>query len=312
MSERLDKFVADRFQLSRRAAREAVERGQVDVGGERQVDPGFEVEPEAEETVTFEPNRPRIGTIDRRLNVMYEDRDIMIVDKPAGLLVQPTPMRERDTLLERAGRYLIHKKGVKKPYVGIVHRIDQLTSGVILLVTNPRALRPFQELFRTHTIERDYLAVVEGVYLTSEGRIDLPLVEDAGDNRRGVSRDPDRGVPATTHFRVVESYGTVASLVSVRLETGRTHQIRIHLAAVDHAVVGDQVYGRRNRPKFPIKFRRQALHAAALGFNHPMSGRSMRVDAPLPADMTSLVDQLSHEYGAVKTAPSSVGDAIHP
>lgn len=310
MPERLDKLVAERFQLSRRAAREAVERGQVDVEGERQVDPGFEVEAEA--AVTFDPNRPRIGTLDRRLNVMYEDRDILIVDKPPGLLVQPTPARERDTLLERAGRYLIHKRGVKKPYVGIVHRIDQLTSGVILLVINPRALRPFQDLFRTHTIERDYLAVVEGVYLTPEGRIDLPLVEDAGDNRRGVSRDPDRGVPATTHFRVVESYGTVASLIGVRLETGRTHQIRIHLAAVDHTVVGDPVYGRRNRPKFPIKFPRQALHAAALGFNHPMSGKPMRVDAPLPADFTGLVDQLTHDYGAVKTAPTVAGDAIHP
>jgi 23S rRNA pseudouridine1911/1915/1917 synthase len=310
MPERLDKLAAERFQLSRRAAREAIERGPIDVAGERQVDPGLEVEPDA--AVTFDPNRPRIGTVDRRLTVLYEDRDILLVDKPAGLLVQPTPARERDTLLERAGRYQLHKRGVKKPYVGIVHRIDQQTSGVMLLVTNPRALRPFQELFRAHTIERDYLSVVEGVFLTPEGSIDFPLVEDAGDNRRGVSRDPDRGVPATTHFRVIESYGTVASLVGIRLETGRTHQIRIHLAAIDHAVVADAVYGRRNRPKFPIRFPRHALHAAALGFNHPMSGKPMRVDAAPPADFAGLVDQLTHDHGAVKIAPAVVGDSIQP
>ena len=295
MTERLDKLVAERFKLSRRSAREAIERGQVDVGGERRVDPAGQFEPDAE--IAFNPNRPRIGTEDRRLKVLYEDRDLLIVDKPAGLLVQPTQLRERDTLLERAGRYQIHKRGIKKPYVGIVHRIDQLTSGVILLVTNPRALRPFQELFRTHTIERDYLAVVEGVFLTPEGSIDLPLVEDAGDNRRGVSRDPGRGVPATTHFKLLETYGTTASLVSIRLETGRTHQIRIHMAAIDHAIVGDPVYGRRGRPKFPIDFPRQALHAAALGFNHPFSGQPIRVDAPPPADFTGLVDQLKHDYG---------------
>lgn len=299
MTERLDKIVAERFQLSRRAAREAVERGQVDVAGVRTVDPAETVAPEVE--IGFHPNRPRLDTAVKRLDVLYEDRDILIVDKPAGLLVQPTPLKERDTLLERAGRYQIHKRGVKKPYVGIVHRIDQQTSGVILLVTNPRALRPFQDLFKTHTIERDYLSVVEGVFLTPQGSIDLPLVEDAGDNRRGVSRDPSRGVPAQTHFKVLESYGTTASLVSIRLETGRTHQIRIHLAALDHTVVGDQVYGRRGRPKFPIAFPRQALHATALGFNHPLSGRSIRVDAALPADMSGLIDELKHEYGAVKT-----------
>lgn len=297
MAERLDKLVAERFKLSRRSAREAIERGQVDVGGERRVDPAGQFEADAE--IAFNPNRPRIGTEDRRLKVLHEDRDLLIVDKPAGLLVQPTQMRERDTLLERAGRYLIHKRGVKKPYIGIVHRIDQQTSGVVLLVTNPRALRPFQELFRTHTIERDYLAVVEGVFLTPEGSIDLPLVEDAGDNRRGVSRDPSRGVPATTHFKVVESYGTTASLASIRLETGRTHQIRIHMAAIDHTVVGDPVYGRRGRPSFPIHFPRQALHAAALGFNHPFSGQPIRVDAPVPSDFAALVDQLKHDYGVV-------------
>ncbi len=307
MSDRLDKIVAERFRLSRRAARQAIERGRVDVDGQTRVDPAFEPGPDA--TVTHEPNRPRPGAVDRKIEVLYEDRDVLIVDKPAGLLVQPTPAGERDTLLERAGRYQIHKRGVKKPYVGIVHRIDRDTSGAVLLVTNPKALRPFQELFRGHDADREYLAVVEGVFLTVEGRVEMPIVQDAGDNRRGVSRDPERGASAATRFRVIESYGTLASLVSLRLETGRTHQIRIHMAALDHTVVGDAVYGRRGRRKFPIPFPRQALHAASLGFTHPVTGEPVRVEAPRPADFAGLVDQLTRDHGA---SPTTVADATHP
>ena len=302
MKHRLDKRVAEQFKLSRRGVREAIVRGQIDVDGERRLDPALEIE-ETEE-LAYNPNRPRPEVAERNLRVLYEDRDILIIDKPTGLLTQPTQARERDTLLERAGKYLTRKRGVTRPYVGVVHRIDQLTSGVILVVIAPCALRPFQNLFRTHTIERNYLAVVEGVFLTPSGRIDLALVGDAGDGRRGTAREPGEGTPATTHFHVVESYGRAASLVACRLETGRTHQIRIHLAAVGHPVVGDAVYGRRGRAPFPIKFPRQALHAAALGFVHPLSGQPIRVDAPLPSDFVALTDELKHKFGVTRIAPA--------
>jgi 23S rRNA pseudouridine1911/1915/1917 synthase len=301
MKNRLDKLVSEQFQLSRQRAREAILRGQIDVAGERRLDPSCEVAPGEE--LAYNPNRPRPEVAARNLKVLYEDRDILIIDKPTGLLTQPTQARERDTLVERAGRYLSKKRGVDRPYVGVVHRIDMQTSGVILVVISPRALRPFQNLFRTHTIERDYLAVVEGVFLTPSGSIDLPLVADAGDGRRGVTREPEQGVSATTHFRVVESYGRVASLVACQLETGRTHQIRIHLASTDHPVVGDAVYGRRGRPAFPIRFPRQALHARALGFIHPLSGQPIRVESPPPADYIALVDELKHKYGVRRIAP---------
>lgn len=150
---RLDKRIAVEFGLSRRASTIAVQRGHVDVAGHTCLDPARDIEPIT--PVTYHPSRPRPETIARRLRVLFEDRDILIVDKPAGLLTQPTPDRERDTLLERgAGRYLSQKRGLASPYVGIVHRIDKLTSGVILLVCSPRALRPFQGLFRSHAIER--------------------------------------------------------------------------------------------------------------------------------------------------------------
>ena len=148
---RLDKRIAQLFGLSRRGSQEAVRQGQVDVNGEPCLEPALEVEPQAQ--LVYHANRPRAGTTARRLHVLYEDPQILIVNKPARVLTQPTPARERDTLLERAGRYLARKHGHKRPYVGIVHRLDQDTTGVILMVTNARALRPFQAMFRAHAIE---------------------------------------------------------------------------------------------------------------------------------------------------------------
>jgi 23S rRNA pseudouridine1911/1915/1917 synthase len=295
MPMRLDKWIAEHHGLSRRSAQEAIRRGQVDVEGHCCLEPGQEVE--ATTAVSFEPNRPRVGTAARKLEVLYEDRHILIVNKVAGLLTQPTSNRERDTLLERAGRYLMRKRGIQQPYVGIVHRLDKDTTGVILLVISSSALRPFQAMFREHAIERNYLAVVEGVFLTGSGRIDLPLVPDRGDGRRGVAAPGEQGAPAVTHFEVLESYGRAASLVSCRLETGRTHQIRIHLAAIGHPVVGDPVYRSRYLPRFADPFARQALHAQALGFVHPISGEALRVEAPMAADLVGLVDELRHRHG---------------
>ena len=292
---RLDKLIAQRYGLSRRGAQEAVRKGQVDVDGERCVNPGHEVE--LASTLVYDPNRPRLGVLSRRLEVLFEDGDILIVNKAVGLLTQPTQARERDTLLERAGRYLSRKHGTVKPYVGIVHRLDRDTTGAILVVTSPRALRPFQAMFRSHAIERSYLAVVEGVFLTSSGRIDNPLVADRGDGRRGVSRRPDEGVPAVTHYQVLESFGQAASLLSCRLETGRTHQIRIHLAEIGHPVVGDPVYGSRPGSKPLVRFDRQALHAQSLGLVHPFTGQAIRVEAPLADDLIELLAELRSRFG---------------
>jgi 23S rRNA pseudouridine1911/1915/1917 synthase len=150
--------------------------------------------------------------------------------------------RERDTLLERAGRYLARSRGVNRPYVGIVHRIDRNTSGVVLLVCSPRSLRPFQSLFRTHSIERSYVAVVEGAVEPVSGTIDRPLVVDRGDGRRGTSRRGEPGARAITHYELIEGFGGTAAQLVCRLETGRTHQIRIHLAEAGHPVVGEPVY----------------------------------------------------------------------
>jgi 23S rRNA pseudouridine1911/1915/1917 synthase len=288
---RLGKLVAIRFGLSRRAGLEAVRRGRIDVGGQVCLDPGREIAPADE--LSYNPGRPRPDRAARRLDVLYQDPTILVVDKPAGVLTQPSPARERNSLLERASRYLARKHGHKRPYIGIVHRLDRDTSGAILLVTASPALRPFQAVFRAHDVQRRYLAVVEGVVATDSGSIDLTLVKDRGDGRRGVAQGPSRGIPAVTHFEVLERFGRTASLLSCRLETGRTHQIRIHLAEIGHPVVGDPVYRPRSRPRFPLPFPRQALHAIALGFVHPLTGAAIQVEAPLPADLEGLIAKLS-------------------
>ncbi len=232
----------------------------------------------------------------RRLRVLFEDEHVLIVDKPAGVLTQPTPERERDTLLERAGRYLMRSRGGKRPFVGIVHRIDRNTSGVVLLVCSPRSLRPFQSLFRTHSIERSYVAVVEGAIEPPSGTIDRALVVDRGDGRRGTSRRAGEGLRAVTHYELIERFGGTAAQLLCRLETGRTHQIRIHLAEAGHPVVGEPVYRSKTGPPFPVPFPRQALHAQSLGFVHPVTGHTMRIEAPLPDDLANLIKVLRQRY----------------
>ena len=215
---------------------------------------------------------------------------------PPGSSPCPTPDHERDTLLERVGRYLTIRHG-GRPYVGIIHRLDKDTSGALALARSPTALRAFQELFKAHDIERQYLAVVEGAVRRESATIDLPLVADRGDLRRGVARQPGEGRRAVTHYRVVERFGPVATLVACWLETGRTHQIRIHLAEIGHPVVGDKVYRPRSQVKCKATFPRQALHAQTLGFKHPISGDDIRVEVAPPRELASLIEDLRNRYG---------------
>lgn len=292
---RLDKLVSERFGLSRRAAQEAVRNGRVDLGGARCDEPGREVEADA--PVEFFPNRPKARVVAGRLKVLHEDRHVLVVDKPAGVLTLPTSARETDTLLERVGRYLTIRHGLNRPYVGVIHRLDLDTSGALAMARSAEALRAFQALFKAHDIERQYLAVVEGRVGPESGTVNLPLVSDRGDLRRGVARRPGEGRHAVTHYRVVERFGPVATLVACWLETGRTHQIRIHLAEVGHPVVGDTVYRPRNAPRCKAKFHRQALHAQTLGFRHPITGQHVNVEAPPPADLAALIVDLRNRYG---------------
>jgi 23S rRNA pseudouridine1911/1915/1917 synthase len=297
MDIRLDKLVSERFGLSRRAAQEAVRNGRVDVGGERCDEPGRLVAPDA--ALTFDPNRPKARRVVGRqaLRVLHEDRHLLVVDKPAGLATVPSTPDEHDTLVARVGTYLAIRLGVERPYVGVVHRLDRDTSGALAVARTPAARAALQGLFREHAVERQYLAVVEGRVAAGEGTIDRALVTDEGTLRRRLAVEPGEGRPATTLFRVVERFGPVATLLACWLETGRTHQIRIHLAAEGHPVVGDPVYRPRNQPRCKASFHRQALHARTLGFVHPVSGAAVRVEAPIPSDLDALIADLRNRYG---------------
>lgn len=296
MTMRLDKLVAERFILSRRAAQEAIRNGRVELRGERCDEPGLMVAPDDADAVEFFPNRPRERKVATKLRVLFEDRHLIVVDKPAGILTLPTDQREPGTLLERVSRYEAIRHG-GRPYVGVVHRLDKDTSGALVMARSPEALRRMQALLKAHDIERQYLAVVEGSPRREAATIDLPLVTDRGDLRRGVAREPGEGRPAITHYKVVERFGPVASLLACWLETGRTHQIRIHMAEMGHPVLGDKVYRPREQPRCKASFRRQALHARTLGFRHPFTDQTVRVEAPLPAELDALIIDLRNRYG---------------
>jgi 23S rRNA pseudouridine1911/1915/1917 synthase len=289
---RLDQRIANEFALSRRAARDAVRSGRVEVAGEPAAEPGIDV---ADETaVAYFPNRPPRHRVLTRLAVLYEDDDLLIVDKPAGLLSVPTPERESDTLLARVLDYLQHRYR-RRPYAGVVHRLDRDTSGSIVFARSREILHGLQELFRAHDIEREYLAIVEGSPAET-GTLDAELVRDAGLGRRGVARRGEQGRRAVTRYSVRERLRG-ASLVSITLETGRTHQIRIHFAAEGHPVVGDRVYRRRPGEAAVIEAPRQMLHARRLGFTHPRTGAAVRAESPVPEDFEKVLGELRRGAG---------------
>lgn len=303
-SMRLARRVSEQFGLSARAAAEAIRNGRVDLGDEPAHDPGLEIPESA--PVSFHPSRPRARKVQTRLNVLFEDAHLLIVEKPAGVLTLPTEARERDTLLERVSRYLQVRYG-GRPYVGVVHRLDRDTSGTVVIARSGKALRALQQLFRGHDIERQYLAVAEGSLARDEGTIDLPLIAAGkGELRRRVARGPDEaGRHAVTHYKVLDRFGPKATLVACWLETGRTHQIRIHLAAIGHPVAGDPVYKKRRSGGPLVTFERQALHARTLGFVHPFTGERVRVELEPPADFRKLVARLAGAGRVQGQEPSS-------
>jgi 23S rRNA pseudouridine1911/1915/1917 synthase len=285
---RLDQIVSRKFSLSRRKSREYVESGRVEIGGVVCMEPGAAVEESSE--VRLDLNRPAAHKVRTRLTVFHEDDDLLMVEKPAGLLTLPTEGAEKDTLLSRVNSYLQHRFK-KRPYAGVVHRLDKETSGVLVFARNRETLRGLQELFKAHQIERVYLALVEGNVVRESGTAGFDLVRDRGDRRRGVARRGESGLHAVTHFEVKERLRG-ATLLALKLETGRTHQIRVHMAALGHPVVGDRVYRPRTREAPSIAAPRQMLHAARLALAHPGSGKWLAAESPLPEDFRQVLERL--------------------
>ncbi|WP_375392344.1 RluA family pseudouridine synthase [uncultured Sphingomonas sp.] len=228
------------------------------------------------------------------LVVAFEDEHLIVIDKPAGLVVHPAAGNLDGTLvnalLHHCGGSLSGIGGVARP--GIVHRIDKDTSGLIVAAKTDRAHEGLAKQFAAHTIDRVYLAIAAGRPRPAAGKVDAPLARSSADRKKVAI--VAAGKRAVTHYRTLEPLGG-AALVECRLETGRTHQVRVHLASIGHPLLGDPVYGRPGGHKALLArlgFRRQALHAARLGFVHPVAGKPMSFDSAMPADMAELLTAL--------------------
>ena len=274
--------------LSRRKAREVIEKGQVTVDGATALDAGRSVD--GSERIEWDANRPARRRARSTLPLLYEDARILVVDKPPGLLAVPSSpdAQDEDTVLARVHDY-VRRLRPRQPYVGLVHRLDRDTSGALAFALDPEMREALRTLFRHHRIERRYSALVTGVPREDRGEVDLPLRDDYEGGRRGVARTGEPARPALTRWRVVERFPG-AALLEVELETGRQHQIRVHLAHGGWPVLGDSVYGKDVRS--PVRVRRQMLHAQRLGFAHPGTGRTLRVESPPPPDFAKALAAL--------------------
>ncbi|MBX3579704.1 MAG: RluA family pseudouridine synthase [Rhizobiaceae bacterium] len=314
--QRLDQWLTSALgaDWSRSRVQALIKAGAVAVGGTPALEPRRKIA--SGETVTVdlpEPGDPEPQGEPIPLAVLYEDADLIVIDKPAGLVVHPGAGNWTGTLvnalIHHCGDSLSGIGGVKRP--GIVHRLDKDTSGVMVVAKNDRAHAALAEAFADHgrdgDLERAYAALVWGIPARAKGTVDAPLGRAADRTRRAVvpaGRDDARH--AVTHYAVLERFGeqafprAAATLLECRLETGRTHQIRVHMAHIGHPLVGDRDYGQAFRTKANLlpeparsaaeTFPRQALHASLLAFRHPRTGRPMRFDSPLPADMAALLD----------------------
>jgi 23S rRNA pseudouridine1911/1915/1917 synthase len=274
--------------MSRRKARDVIEKGQVSVDGELAREPGREVAETA--AVAFDPNRRALPRARCTLPVLHEDEHVIVVDKPAGLLTVPSApgVHDEDTALRRVQDYARRLKP-RGGYAERVHRLDRDTSGALAFALSREARAGLIETFRHHRIERVYLAIVEGEPADEGGTVDAPLREAWVSGRRGVARPGEEQREARTHWRVRERLPG-AALLEVRLETGRQHQVRAHLAHVGLPVLGDPVYGRPVRGR-PLA-RRPMLHAFRLAFAHPVTGGRVAAESPPPEDFRKVLAAL--------------------
>ena len=297
---RLDRALADAVPtLSRERLKSLIRSGAVEAAGQPVRDPATKVRgEEAFRVAVPEPTAAHNEPQDISLKVVFEDEHLLVVDKPAGLVVHPAAGNLDGTLvnalLHHCGGSLSGIGGVARP--GIVHRIDKDTSGLLVVAKSDVAHEGLARQFAAHSIDRRYLAIVNGVPRSAQGKIDAPLARSAANRKKIAIVEGSRGKRAVTHWRRLQPLRD-AALVECRLETGRTHQVRVHMASIGHPLLGDPVYG-RNRPEHRellnrLNFKRQALHAAHLGFVHPITSAALSFSSEIPDDMQGLFIELA-------------------
>lgn len=302
---RLDKALADATELSRARVQALIAEGRVEINGT----PASSTSAKVREGATFRilvpaPIEAQAQPQDIPLDIAFEDEHLVVVNKPAGMVVHPAAGNPDGTLVnallhhcaKNGGGSLSGIGGVARP--GIVHRIDKDTSGLLVVAKSDAAHEGLAAQFAAHTVHRRYLAVCAGTPNPSSGTIDEKLGRsDASRKKMAVlPKNSSRGKHAVTHYTLLKRLEN-AALIECRLETGRTHQVRVHCASIGHSLLGDPLYGKAPKSLKPLLnqlgFARQALHAAQLGFLHPVLGQEVRFDADLPEDMKELIDELA-------------------
>jgi 23S rRNA pseudouridine1911/1915/1917 synthase len=280
-----------------------IEKGQVSADGRTITEPGHVVPLETK--VVWDPNKKALPRARISLPRLYSDASLVVVDKPAGLLSVPSGpgAEDEDTALRRVQEYAAHLPG-HSGFVGIVHRLDRGTSGVLAFALDHATRAALRTLFRDHRIERRYSALVLGAPEAQEGEITLPIRDAYVGGRRGVARADEASRPALTRWRVVERFPRGA-LLDVELGTGRQHQVRIHLAHIGHPILGDTTYRPPEGTTVALGAPRPMLHARLLSFAHPVTGVSVRATSPLPDDFRRALGTLRAQ--PKRTKERSVG-----
>lgn len=296
---RLDRALAAAVPtLSRERLKALIRSGAVEAAGKAVRDPATRVRGEEALRVAVPEPTPALNEPqDIPLTVVFEDEHLLVVDKPAGLVVHPAAGNLDGTLvnalLHHCGGSLSGIGGVARP--GIVHRIDKDTSGLLVVAKTDVAHEGLAKQFAAHSIDRRYLAIVSGLPKTSQGIVDAPLARSATNRKKIAIVEGNRGKRAVTRWRRLDVLKD-AALVECRLETGRTHQVRVHMASMGHPLIGDPVYGGAGKTHGKLlrelQFHRQALHAAELGFTHPVTKRRLSFSSPMPPDMQELFNRL--------------------
>jgi 23S rRNA pseudouridine1911/1915/1917 synthase len=299
---RLDKALAEATGLSRARVQGLIDEGRVDVAGKTATSASMKVAEGAPFRIILAAAMPAEAQAeDIPLVIAYEDAHLIVVDKPAGMVVHPAVGNVTGTLvnalLHHCRGNLSGINGVARP--GIVHRIDKDTSGLLVVAKSDAAHEGLAVQFAAHTVHRRYIAVCAGVPSPPEGTIEARIGRSDADRKKMtvLPKNSSRGKSAITHYTVIERLGD-AAVIECRLETGRTHQVRVHCASIGHPLLGDPAYGRTPKSLRPLLerlgFARQALHAAELGFIHPLTGEMVQFRSNLPDDMQELIDQLRH------------------
>ena len=287
---RLDKYLAEQFpEQTRSYLQKLIKESQVLVNG-KTVKSGYQLSKGDEVSVTIpEPKELDVEPQKMELDIVYEDEDVILINKPKGMVVHPAPGHTTDTLVNGL---LYHCKdnlsginGVARP--GIVHRIDRDTTGILIVCKNDMSHNSIAAQLKEHSINRRYRALVHGNLKEDTGTVEGPIGRHPVD-RKKMAINERNGKPAVTHYTVLERFGNY-TLIECKLETGRTHQIRVHMTSIGHPLVGDEVYG---PAKCPFKLQGQCLHAMVLGFVHPRTGEYMEFSADLPEYFEDLLKKL--------------------